>query len=459
MTKRRMGPLWLGLALTAFAAAAEKPKAAPVPPAGPLLAPSKLKAFKARSIGPAVMGGRVSDIAFDPEDPYTFYVGLATGGLAKTSNNGGTFQAIFEKEAVASIGAVAVAPSDPKTVWVGTGEANDRNSSGWGDGVYRSTDGGETWANVGPEELAARSRASSSTRRTRTTAWVAALGDLWAPRRRARPLRDARRRQDLDAPSCRRRRPTATASAAATSSSIPPTPTRSTRRSTRASAGPGRSRRARRDRRQGPRRHLQVDRRRRDLEEAREGAARADRAASASRSPQGTRRSSTRSSRATRAAPTASTRSGASSGGVFRSEDGGETWTRTSALNPRPFYFTQIRVDPENDERVYVLGYALHVSEDGGKTFREDRFEKVHPDCHALAIDPRRPKRLLLGTDGGAYQSYDGGKSWEHLNRFAAGEFYRISLDDERPVPDLRRPPGQPELGRAEPHAHARKGS
>jgi len=121
------------------------------------------------------------------------------------------------------------------------------------------------------------------------------------------------------------------------------------------------------------------------------------------------------------------------SGGVFRSDDGGATWTRTSPLDPRPFYFSQIRVDPENVDRVYVLGYALHVSEDGGKSFREDRFGKVHPDNHALAIDPRRPKRLLLGTDGGIYQSFDGGKNWDYLNRFAAGEFYRISLDTGAP--------------------------
>ncbi|MGH9196858.1 MAG: WD40/YVTN/BNR-like repeat-containing protein, partial [Acidimicrobiia bacterium] len=116
-------------------------------------------------------------------------------------------------------------------------------------------------------------------------------------------------------------------------------------------------------------------------------------------------------------------------GGVFRSEDGGENWTRTSPLNPRAFYFSQIRVDPENDQRVYVLGFALHVSEDGGRTFREDLFKKVHPDCHALAIDWRRPDRIILGTDGGAYQSFDRGKRWEHLNRMAAGEFYRITLD------------------------------
>src|SRR5688572_33134398 len=113
------------IALIAAAPAAPKPTPAPAPAA---LAAAQLKALKARSIGPAVMGGRVSDVAFDPQDPYTFYVGLATGGLMKTGNNGLTFDAVFEKEGVASIGAVAVAPSDPKVVWVGTGEANDRNS-------------------------------------------------------------------------------------------------------------------------------------------------------------------------------------------------------------------------------------------------------------------------------------------------------------------------------------------
>src|SRR5438477_13140116 len=95
------------------------------------------------------MGGRVSDIAFDPESPSTFYVGFSTGGLFKTVNDGTTFEAIFEKESVHSIGAVAVAPSDPKTIWVGTGEASDRNTAGWGNGVSLSTDAGETWKRVG----------------------------------------------------------------------------------------------------------------------------------------------------------------------------------------------------------------------------------------------------------------------------------------------------------------------
>jgi photosystem II stability/assembly factor-like uncharacterized protein len=120
-------------------------------------------------------------------------------------------------------------------------------------------------------------------------------------------------------------------------------------------------------------------------------------------------------------------------GGVFRSEDGGETWTRQSGLDPRPFYFSQIRVDPVNDQRVYVLGFALHVSDDGGKTWREDLGQKLHPDMHALAIDPRNPRRLLLGNDGGAYQTFNGGAAWEHLNRMAAGEFYRINVDLSTP--------------------------
>ena len=141
------------------------------------------------------------------------------------------------------------------------------------------------------------------------------------------------------------------------------------------------------------------------------------------------------------------------SGGVFRSEDGGETWTRMSAMNPRPFYFSQIRIDPANDQRVYLLGFALFVSDDGGKNFREDLTEKTHPDDHALAIQPgtvpppkppkpeeknKPPKpqvcqRVLLGTDGGVYQSFAGGKNWDHLNKIPAGEFYRISLDDTKP--------------------------
>ena len=100
-------------------------------PSAPQLTDVLFKNLKARSIGPAVMGGRVSDIAIDPRNPFVFYVGLAHGGVFKTNDNGVSFDPIFDKQPVLSIGAIAVAPSDPDVIWVGTGEANDRNSSGW----------------------------------------------------------------------------------------------------------------------------------------------------------------------------------------------------------------------------------------------------------------------------------------------------------------------------------------
>src|SRR6266498_2609420 len=148
-------------------------------PGPPQLTDVLFKNLKARSIGPAVMGGRVSDIALDPHNPFVFYVGLAHGGLFKTGDNGVSFDPIFDKQPVLSIGAVAVAPSDSTVIWVGTGEANDRNSSGWGNGVYRSTDGGENWQNVGLKESRAIARIAAHPGDP-NTAYAAAAGDLWS---------------------------------------------------------------------------------------------------------------------------------------------------------------------------------------------------------------------------------------------------------------------------------------
>jgi hypothetical protein len=153
--------------------------ASPTPsPASSQLTDVLLRGIKARSIGPAVMGGRVSDIAIDPRNPYVFYVGLGTGGIFKSSNNGVSFEPIFDKQSLLSIGAIAIAPSNPDVVWVGTGEANDRNSSEWGDGVYRSTDGGGTSDNVGLKESRAIARIVVDPKNP-DAAYVAAMGNLW----------------------------------------------------------------------------------------------------------------------------------------------------------------------------------------------------------------------------------------------------------------------------------------
>ncbi|TMP94478.1 MAG: hypothetical protein E6L06_01575, partial [Verrucomicrobia bacterium] len=145
----------------------------------PRLTDILFKNFKARSIGPAAMGGRVSDIAIDPRNPAVFFVGLSTGGLFKTGDNGVTFDSVFDKQPVQSIGAVAIAPSDTDIVWVGTGEPTDRNSAEWGNGVYRSSDGGSTWQHVGLENSRAIGRVLVHPK-SPETAYVAALGNLWA---------------------------------------------------------------------------------------------------------------------------------------------------------------------------------------------------------------------------------------------------------------------------------------
>jgi len=454
--KTRSSPL-VALVVVAAAAwlhaqAAPQPARAPEPstsksaasnPAAPAVSVSEamLKGLAARSIGPAVMGGRISDIAFDPDNPWTFYVATAHGGLMKTTDNGGSFSNVTEKEGVPSMGAVAVAPSDAKVVWAGTGEANDRNSSGWGTGVYRSTDAGSTWTKAGLQNSRAIARIVVHPTDP-NTAYVAAVGDLWNPAaiETSRPQASAERglyrtadggktwKAVLQAPA-----PDADNVGAGDVAIDPQHPDTVyavlyARRRTPWSflAGP-------------------------DATGGRDPGGifkSADAGATWKKLTNGLPGGTGRIGLAVYAkdpkivyAVVQSDTAGTSniddvtskSGGVFRSDDGGETWRRQSTLDPRPFYFSQIRVDPGNDKNVYVLGFMLHVSEDAGTTWREDRFKNVHSDCHALAIDPRNSKRLVLGTDGGIYQSYDAAAHWAHVDTVALGEYYRISVDNGSP--------------------------
>jgi photosystem II stability/assembly factor-like uncharacterized protein len=387
--------------------------------------------FRARSIGPAVMGGRVAAIALDPTDPWTYYVGLGTGGIVKTTDNGATFKAIFEHETVAAIGALAIAPSDRAVVWAGTGEANDRNSSGWGDGVYRSADSGKTWTNVGLKASKAIARIAVHPTDP-TTAWVAATGDLWIPggERGCYKTTDAGANWKL-----------------VLGAAAPYGDRVGCGDLTLDPANPDVLYAALYARRRYPWKFVSGA----DATDGKDLGGiwkSADGGATWKKLTAGLPSRTQRIGLAVWAkdpkvvyAVVQSDAGGTSdimdaeskAGGVFRSDDAGEHWTRMSRLDPRPFYFSQIRIDPANSQRIYVLGFIVHVSEDGGKTWREDRFKNVHSDNHDLVVDPRWPKRLLLGTDGGLYQSVNGGEGWEFENRFAAGEFYRINVDQSTP--------------------------
>jgi photosystem II stability/assembly factor-like uncharacterized protein len=175
-------PISAGSPAAASPASTTPPLSASVTPApssgAPQLTDVLFKNLKARSIGPAVMGGRISDIAIDPRNPFVFYVALGHGGVFKSGDSGVSFDPIFDKQSALSIGAIAVAPSDSDVIWVGSGEANDRNSSDWGDGVYRTTDGGEHWTNVGLKE--SRTIARIVVDPNPDVAYVAAMGHLWA---------------------------------------------------------------------------------------------------------------------------------------------------------------------------------------------------------------------------------------------------------------------------------------
>jgi photosystem II stability/assembly factor-like uncharacterized protein len=397
------------------------------------------------------MGGRISDIAIDPHNPFVFYVGLGHGGVFKTNDNGVTFEPIFDKQPMLSIGAIAVAPSDSDIVWVGTGEASDRNSSDWGDGVYRSTDGGEKWQNVGLRESRAIARIVVDPKKP-DVAYVAAMGNLWKDggERGLFKTTDAGKswKLILHAPA-----PHDTRSGCG-DVIIDPTNAEIVyaalyaRRRTPWSLTSGPSVTGGED----------VG----GIFKSTDGGSTWKKLGGGLPGQTGRIGLAISASNPKVIMAVVQSYEGgfgplddlrSKSGGVFRSEDGGEKWTRTSAMDPRPFYFSQIRIDPANNQRVYLLGFAQLVSDDGGKNFREDLSEKVHPDGHALAIQPgtvppakppkpedknKPPKpqvcqRVLLGTDGGVYQSFAGGKDWDHLNKIPAGEFYRISLDDTKP--------------------------
>ncbi len=363
-----------------------------------------------RQIGPASFGGRVDDIEAVPSDPRIIFVGTASGGVFRTRNNGVTWDAVFDEASTAlSIGDIAIAPSDPNVVWVGTGEANNRQSSTWGDGVYRSLDGGTTWQHMGLRETQSIGRVVIDPRDP-DIVFVAAVGHLWGPNeeRGLYRTRDGGRSwnkvlgvdantgvtdvamspdgRTLLAASYQRRRRAFGFSGGGPNSAI-----------WRSTDGGDTWQRVSSGLPSGNVGRIGVEISRGDprvayaVVEQRQG------------------------------------------GGVFRSNDAGATWARQNPLSDRPSYYGQIRIDPKNVDHVWVLGTFVHQSTDGGKTFVPDSMAKIHPDNHALWIDPSHPEHMLLGNDGGVYATYDSARHWDFIDNLPIGQFYDIAVDDRQP--------------------------
>lgn len=485
------------------------------------------------------MGGRIVALAVNPKDSSNWWVATASGGLLKTVNNGVSFEHQFDKEATVSIGDVAVSESNPNILWVGTGEANPRNSVSWGDGVYKSVDGGKTWTNMGLEKCFQVGRIAIHPTNPNIV-YVGALGRLWGENEerglyktvdggktwtrilyidkktgiidiQLKPgepdtfLVASYERQrdgyDVNAPvkkvapgsllwkttnggktfhTVRRGLPPSllgriglcyyekdpnvvyalvecedigkapgnaaymgvegqNARGGAVLSRVVPG-------GSAAKAGlkdgdkvieaEGKPIRNFRDLQNLIRKHLsgetiplKVLRGKKKIDVSLTFGSRPK---TPNRNPRARQRKPFETSLGGQRAniQSAQGKDGWKYGGLYRSGDGGETWKRINSINPRPMYFSQVRVDPKNEKFIYVLGVSIALSKDGGKSFQTSR--GIHPDAHALWINPKDGRHMILGTDGGHYVTYDRMKRWDHYNHSAIGQFYKVAVDSNK---------------------------
>jgi photosystem II stability/assembly factor-like uncharacterized protein len=375
-----------------------------VPPGGPF------DRLHFRSIGPASMSGRIDDIAVSERDPRIFYIAAATGGLWKTTNNGISLRPVFDSAGTASIGAVTIPADDPNLVWVGTGENNNRQSSSWGDGVYKSTDGGGHWTNMGLRDSKQVARIIIDPI-DHDVVYVAALGDLWKSggERGIYKSTDGRMTwtRVLDAG------PDAGGTALVMDPTNNKTLYAATYQRRRSSWGMNGG---------GPASGLwkSTDAGRtwtkltNGLPEGAMGRIGID-----------IFRRNTSVIYARVEHP--------KQGGVYRSDDAGQSWKKMGSTNMRPMYFGIIRVDPENDLRVYSPATPLQVSDDGGRTFRSDGAKTIHVDFHAMWINPKDASHMMIGGDGGVGLTYDKGKTWMWLSHLPVGQFYHVGYDMSQP--------------------------
>jgi photosystem II stability/assembly factor-like uncharacterized protein len=534
----------------------EELKKQPPPPAKPegTIPAEWTKELAWRCIGPAAMGGRIVALSAYEADPCTYWVATASGGLLKTVNNGVTFEHQFDREATVSIGDVCVAPSNKDVVWVGTGENNPRNSVSYGDGVYKSTDGGKTWKNMGLNKTFQIGRVVVHPKNP-DVVYVGALGRLYGPNDERGVFKTTdggqtwnkvfyvddktgaidlqmnpadpetllvamweRRRDEYDShrgeppledgydaydpvkkwgpgsgifkttdggahwnkltkglPTCPLGRiglsyyrkdpneifaivdcqkigmgtPPVQVFLGVAGEDAPGGGAKLTSVTGDAPAGKaglkagdvikavedkpiakyGELAQQIQSRKAGDDMRLVV---RRDKEEFGVTAVLENRPAPTD--PNNKNRPWTFMYSGQR--ENIQDQQGPDSfeyGGVYKSTDGGESWSRINSLNPRPMYFSQIRVDPSDDKYLYVLGIAMYRSADGGKTFKSDGGNGVHPDQHTLWIDPRDGRHMIVGCDGGFYVTYDRMDHWDFLNQMAIGQFYHVCVDNKQP--------------------------
>ena len=402
----------LPTALLAAAALLPLPLLAQSPPQP---APADFAPMTARSIGPAGMSGRVSDVAVNLQDPTTIYVGAATGGVWRSRDGGLTWRPVFDEQPVLGIGAVVVSPSNPDVVWAGTGEGNPRNSAGVGNGVYRSLDGGDTWRHMGLERSERIHRIVVHPDDPRTV-YVGAMGPAWSDGEE----RGVYKTTD-GGESWERVLYVDQGTGIGDLVMDPANPDKlfaamwSFRRWPWffRSGGSGSGLFVTHDggaswKRLGPEDGLPPG------ELGRIGVA-------VSRSNPDVAYALVEAERSE----------------LLRSDDGGARWRTVSdrrGIAPRPFYYADLRVDPTNENRLYSLHSAIQVSEDAGRTFRTVvPSQTIHGDVHELWMHPDDSRFMILGEDGGIAFTYDRGDNWRFVENLPLAQFYHVAVDMDTP--------------------------
>ncbi len=367
--------------------------------------------LKWRQIGPACFGGRIDDIEAVPENPQIIFIATASGGIFKSTNNGITWKAVFDKFGTSlSIGDIAIAPSDPNIIWAGTGEPNNRQSSSWGDGVYKSLDGGETWVCTGLKDTHHIGRVVIHPQNPEVV-FVAALGHLWGPNSERGLFRTKDGGKTWEKILFINENTGVVDVALEENGRILYAAAYQRQRKAWGFVGGGPHGGLYRSL-DGGETWTKLTTGMPEGDIGRIGIA------------------------ISKSHPNIvyAIIENKQRGGVYKSEDRGDSWVRTCEFHGRPMYYSQLRVDPQNPNKIWLLDSELYVSIDGGKTFSsEGTGTKIHVDHHALWINPRNSDHLLLGGDGGFYMSYDGSKNWHFVDNLPIGQYYAIGVDNRSP--------------------------
>lgn len=368
--------------------------------------------LKFRSIGPALMSGRISSIAVNKADKSNWYIGVASGGVWKTTNSGTTWNPVFDDQGSYSIGCVTIDPNNPLVIWVGTGENNSQRSVGYGDGIYRSDDGGKSWTNVGLKKSEHIARIIVDPRNS-SVVYAAAQGPLWGPGG------DRGLFKSTDGGKSWNNILAISENTGVTDIAVDP---------------------------KNPEiLYAASYQRRRHVWTLIDGG------------PEGGIHKSTDGGstwkKLTNGLPTgdigriglaisgqdgrvlyAIVEAQAKKGGFFRSVDFGATWEkRGDYISGSPQYYQTIYVDPKDADRVYSMDVFLMVSDDAGRTFTRLGEKSKHVDNHAMWIDADDARHYIVGSDGGLYESFDRGQTWDYFGNLPITQFYDACVDNSKP--------------------------